>query len=134
VSAALKVILQIAAPGKWGFSYGIDFYQKGVYPVDMDKHECKSIVELLSVTWDKSLDATSLTSRAKGYWEYIEDLEYDAVKSVVKKMGLAGRKWMPKPGELRINVLAEQNSEALPPEPEEAIEDKTPAEQAQPEK
>jgi len=86
----------------------------------MDKHECKSIVELLSVTWDKSLDATSLTSRAKGYWEYIEDLEYDAVKSVVKKMGLAGRKWMPKPGELRINVLAEQNSEALPPEPEEA--------------
>lgn len=86
----------------------------------MDKNECKNVVELLSVTWDKSLDSVSLTARAKGYWEYIQDLNYDDVKAVIKELGLSGRKWLPKPGELRIMVLAKANDEELPPEPEEA--------------
>jgi hypothetical protein len=86
----------------------------------MDKHECKSIIELLSVTWDKPLDTTALTVRAKGYWEYLSDIPYEETKSTIKKMGVAGRKWMPKPGELRIATIAEMRDEQLPPEPEEA--------------
>ena len=35
-------------------------------------------------------------------------------------MGLSGRKWAPRPGELRIAVLANMRDEDLPPEPEEA--------------
>jgi hypothetical protein len=86
----------------------------------MEKTDCKAVVELLSVTWDKSLDTASLTVRAKGYWEYIHDLPYEETKATVKRMGMAGRKWMPKPGELRIATLAGIEGEELPPEPEEA--------------
>lgn len=86
----------------------------------MDKNECKSVVELLSVTWDKSLDSASLIVRAKGYWEYISDLPYDDTKATIKKMGVAGKKWAPKPGELRLAVLADIRNAQLPPEPEEA--------------
>ena len=52
----------------------------------MDKQECLNITELLSVTWDKPIDQASLTVKAKGYWEYIGDLPYDAVKQTVKEM------------------------------------------------
>ena len=86
----------------------------------MDKNECKSVVELLSVTWDKSLDSASLIVRAKGYWEYVSDLPYEPTKATIKKMGIAGKKWAPKPGELRLAVLAEIREATLPPEPEEA--------------
>lgn len=86
----------------------------------MNKEQCKNITELISVTWDKSLDTISLTARAKGYWEYIEDLEYETVKSTIKNLGLSGRRWAPRPGDLRIMTLAAERGEALPPEPEEA--------------
>lgn len=86
----------------------------------MEKEECKEVVKLLSVTWDKSLDTSSLSVRAKGYWEYIHDLPYEETKNTIKRMGMSGRKWMPKPGELRISTLASIQGEELPPEPEEA--------------
>jgi len=86
----------------------------------MDKNECKDIVELLSVTWDKPIDNSSLLIRSRGFWEYIQDLPFDATKQTVKRLGLVGRRWMPRPGELRILVLAEIRSEELPPEPEQA--------------
>jgi|TARA_R100000005_G_C5001495_1_gene208710 hypothetical protein len=86
----------------------------------MDKQECLNITELLSVTWDKPIDQASLTVRAKGYWEYIGDLPYDAVKQTVKEMGLSGRRWIPRPGEVRIATMAKVSGEQLPPEPEEA--------------
>ena len=86
----------------------------------MEKTECKAVVELLSVTWDKSLDTASLTVRAKGYWEFIHDLPYEETKTTIKRMGMAGRKWLPKPGELRLATLSYMNGEELPPEPEEA--------------
>jgi hypothetical protein len=86
----------------------------------MDKNECKSAVELLSVTWNQSLDNASLTIRMKGYWEYISDLDYEAVRDTIKEMGVSGKKWLPRPGELRTIVLAKLNGEELPPEPEEA--------------
>ena len=86
----------------------------------MEKEECKEVVKLLSVTWDKSLDLSSLSVRAKGYWEYIHDLPYEETKHTIKRMGMSGRKWMPKPGELRIATLANIQGEELPPEPEEA--------------
>tara|TARA_Y100000361_G_scaffold145578_1_gene154920 strand:- start:122 stop:592 length:471 start_codon:yes stop_codon:yes gene_type:complete len=86
----------------------------------MDKNECKAVVELLSVTWNQAIDASSITIKAKGFWEYVEDLPYENVKETIKHMGLAGRKWAPRPGELRIAVLANMRDEELPPEPEEA--------------
>lgn len=86
----------------------------------MDKNECKAVVELLSVTWDKPLDSASLIVRAKGYWEYISDLPYEDTKTTIKKMGIAGKKWAPRPGELRLEVLANIRNAQLPPEPEEA--------------
>jgi len=86
----------------------------------MDKNECKNVVELLSVTWNQSLDNASLTIRMKGYWEYINDLEYEAVRDTIKEMGISGKKWLPRPGELRTIVLAKVSGEELPPEPEEA--------------
>jgi hypothetical protein len=86
----------------------------------MEKSECKEIVELLSVTWDKPIDNNTLLVRSRGFWEYISDLPYEETKSTVKELGLAGRKWMPRPGELRILVLASMRSEELPPEPEQA--------------
>jgi hypothetical protein len=86
----------------------------------MEKTECKAIVELLSVTWDKSLDTTSITVRSKGYWEFIHDLPFEETKTTIKRMGMAGRKWLPKPGELRIAILSDISEEQLPPEPEEA--------------
>ena len=86
----------------------------------MDKNECKAVVELLSVTWNQAIDASSITVKAKGFWEYVEDLPYENVKETIKHMGLAGRKWAPRPGELRIAVLANMRDEELPPEPEEA--------------
>ena len=86
----------------------------------MDKNECKAVVELLSVTWNQAIDTSSITVKAKGFWEYIEDLPYENVKNTIKHMGLSGRKWAPRPGELRIAVLANMRGEALPPEPEEA--------------
>tara|TARA_B100000085_G_C18316175_1_gene420380 strand:+ start:95 stop:565 length:471 start_codon:yes stop_codon:yes gene_type:complete len=86
----------------------------------MDKNECKAVVELLSVTWNQAIDASSITIKAKGFWEYIEDLPYEDVKKTIKHMGLSGRKWAPRPGELRIAVLAHMRDEELPPEPEEA--------------
>jgi len=86
----------------------------------MDKNECKAAVELLSVTWGQSVDASSLTVRAKGFWEYINDLPYDDVKDTITHLGLSGKKWAPRPGELRIAVLAKMRDEDLPPEPEEA--------------
>lgn len=86
----------------------------------MDKNECKELVELLSVTWDKPLDAASITARAKGYWEYIQDLDFYEVKETVTNLGIVGRRWMPRPGELRLEVLAKTRGETLPPEPEEA--------------
>lgn len=86
----------------------------------MEKDECKQIVEFLSVTWDKSIDNSSVASRARGYWEFIQDLPYEETKITIKRMGMAGRKWMPKPGELRIATLANMKGEDLPPEPEEA--------------
>jgi hypothetical protein len=86
----------------------------------MEKSECKEIVELLSVTWDKPIDNNTLLVRSRGFWEYISDLPYEETKSRVKELGLAGRKWMPRPGELRILVLANMRSEELPPEPEQA--------------
>lgn len=86
----------------------------------MDKNECKATVELLSVTWSQSIDASSITVRAKGFWEYINDLPYEDVKSTITRLGLSGKKWAPRPGELRIAVLAQMQNEELPPEPEEA--------------
>jgi len=86
----------------------------------MEKSECKEIVELLSITWDKPIDNNTLLVRSRGFWEYISDLPYEETKSRVKELGLAGRKWMPRPGELRILVLANMRSEELPPEPEQA--------------
>jgi hypothetical protein len=86
----------------------------------MEKTECKAVVELLSVTWDKPLDTSSLTVRAKGYWEFLHDLPYEETKTTIKRMGMAGRRWAPKPGELRIATLAGLKDEPLPPEPEEA--------------
>lgn len=86
----------------------------------MEKSECKEIVELLSVTWDKPIDNNTLLVRSRGFWEYISDLPYEETKNTVKELGLAGRKWMPRPGELRILVLANMRSEELPPEPEQA--------------
>ena len=86
----------------------------------MDKNECKAVVELLSVTWNQAIDASSITVKAKGFWEYVEDLPYENVKDTITHMGLAGRKWAPRPGELRIAVLANMRDEELPPEPEEA--------------
>jgi len=78
----------------------------------MDKQECLNITELLSVTWDKPIDQASLTVRAKGYWEYIGDLPYDAVKQAVKEMGLSGRRWIPRPGEVRIATMARTSARA----------------------
>ncbi len=86
----------------------------------MDKNEFKATVELLSVTWGQSIDASSLTVRAKGFWEYINDLPYEDVKNTITRLGLSGKKWAPRPGELRIAVLAQMQNEELPPEPEEA--------------
>ena len=34
----------------------------------MDKNECKSVVELLSVTWNQAIDTSSITVKAKGFW------------------------------------------------------------------
>ena len=86
----------------------------------MDKQECKQIVELLSVTWDMALDNATLTLRVKGYWEYIQDLPYEATKQTIKRLGMASQRWAPKPGMLRIQTLSDMSGEALPPEPEEA--------------
>lgn len=86
----------------------------------MKKDECLAIIELLSVSWDKPLDQSSLTVRAKGYWEYINDLEYDHVRDTVKRLALSGRKWAPRPGELRVETISHIRGEAPPPEPEEA--------------
>ena len=72
------------------------------------------------MTWNQAIDASSITVKAKGFWEYVEDLPYENVKETIKHMGLAGRKWAPRPGELRIAVLANMRDEELPPEPEEA--------------
>ena len=93
----------------------------GVYTfLGMDKQECLSITELLSVSWDKPLDQSSLTIRAKGYWEYISDLPYDDVKKTVRRLAMSGKRWAPRPGELRLETMAEMRDEQLPPEPEEA--------------
>jgi len=86
----------------------------------MDKKECLAATELLSVSWDKSIDQSSLTVRAKGYWEYINDLPYDEVKSTIKRMAMSGRRWAPRPGELRMETLSSMRGETPPPEPEEA--------------
>ena len=64
----------------------------------MDKNECKAVVELLSVTWNQAIDTSSITVKAKGFWEYIEDLPYENVKNTIKHIGLSGRKWAPRPG------------------------------------
>lgn len=86
----------------------------------MEKNECLMAVELLSVSWDKSIDQSSLTIRAKGYWEYISDLPYSEVKETIKRLAMSGRKWAPRPGELRIETLSIIRGEDPPPEPEEA--------------
>lgn len=86
----------------------------------MDKNECLMAVELLSVSWDKPIDQASITIRTKGYWEYIQDLDYTEVKNTIKTLSMSGRKWAPRPGELRMETLSRQNNEDLPPEPEEA--------------
>ena len=86
----------------------------------MEKQECQDLVTFMSVTWDKSLDIASITARAQGYWAFVQDLDYATTKAAVKQMGLAGRKWMPRPGELRLQVLSHNSGEELPPEPEEA--------------
>lgn len=86
----------------------------------MEREECIKAVELLSVTWSMSLDKISINTRTRGFWEYIGDLPYKEVKDTITHLGLAGRKWAPRPGELRIHTLARMKSEELPPEPEEA--------------
>lgn len=86
----------------------------------MEKSECLKTVELLSVSWDKSIDQSSLTLRAKGYWEYISDLPYEEVKTTIKTLAMSGRRWAPRPGELRIETLSRIRGEQPPPEPEEA--------------
>ena len=86
----------------------------------MNKEECVKVVELLSVTWDKQLDAASLGIRVRGFWEYIQDLPYEPTMDTIRKLGVAGRRWAPKPGELRLLVLSTVQDSPLPPEPEEA--------------
>lgn len=85
----------------------------------MDKNQCKELVELLSVTWDKPLDNQTLLTRTKGYWEYIHDLPYDKTRQTIKNLALINP-YLPKPGELRITTLALISGDQLPPEPEEA--------------
>lgn len=86
----------------------------------MEKEECLKAVELLSVSWDKSIDQSSLMLRAKGYWEYISDLPYAEVRKSIKTLAMSGRRWAPRPGELRIETLSRMRGETPPPEPEEA--------------
>ena len=77
-------------------------------------------MELLSVSWDKPIDPNSLKIRARGYWEYIADLPHDAVQIVVRNLATAGRKWMPRPGELRVATIAMMQEDEMPPTAEEA--------------
>lgn len=86
----------------------------------MNKEECVKVVELLSVTWDKQIDASSLNIRVRGYWEYIQDLPYASTIETIRKLGISGRKWAPKPGELRVLVISDVKGMELPPEAEEA--------------
>lgn len=89
----------------------------------LDKRECVTVIELLSVSWDKPIDAATLKIRAAGYWEYIHDLPVSAVTKVIKDMAIAQRKWAPKPGELRVACIAMMQDEILPISAEEAWSD-----------
>ena len=86
----------------------------------MDKKECLEVIELLSVSWDKPMDQTTLTARAKAFYEYIGDLPAAAVAKVIKDMAVAGRQWAPRPGELRVEAIAMMQEDALPPSAPEA--------------
>ena len=85
----------------------------------MDKNECKAVVELLSVTWNQAIDASSITIKAKGFWEYIEDLPYENVKKLSSTWG-----YQDVSGHHAVNCvlpcLQTCRDEDLPPEPEEA--------------
>lgn len=89
----------------------------------MDKKECISVVELLSVSWDKPIDSVTLKIRASGYYEFISDLPAEAVTTVIKDMAVGGRKWLPKPGELRVASIAMMQGEDPPMSAEEAWAD-----------
>jgi len=89
----------------------------------LDKTECIAVIELLSVSWDKPIDKTTLKIRASGYWEYISDLPADAVSRVIKDMAVGGRKWIPKPGELRVECIAMMQGDDPPMSAEEAWAD-----------
>ena len=80
----------------------------------MDKKECLEVIELLSVSWDKPMDQTTLTARAKAFYEYIGDLPAAAVAKVIKDMAVAGRQWAPRPGELRAEAIAMMQEDDLP--------------------
>jgi len=86
----------------------------------LDKSECLALVELLSVSWDKPIEKNTLKVRAAGYWEYISDLPAAAVTKVVKDMAVAGKRWAPKPGELRVATIVMMENKELPSEPETA--------------
>jgi|TARA_R100000742_G_C4269998_1_gene88607 hypothetical protein len=86
----------------------------------MDKEECMRATQLLSVSWNMPLDQSSINIRTMGYWEYLQDLPYDEVKTTIKSLALSGKRWAPRPAELRINTLAKIRGDELPPEPEEA--------------
>tara|TARA_Y100000361_G_scaffold82803_1_gene73239 strand:- start:3999 stop:4475 length:477 start_codon:yes stop_codon:yes gene_type:complete len=86
----------------------------------MNKDEAENAIKFLSVSWNMSLDQSSLNLRYAGYWEYIQDLPYAEVKKTIKDLAMSGKKWAPRPAELRINTVARIKDQTLPPEAEEA--------------
>ena len=86
----------------------------------MDKNECLAIVKLVNGSWNRDVDDRSIKTLAEAYWEYLEDVPYKETRDAVRGSAIAGDRWPPRPGELRVRVLAVITQEPLPPEPEEA--------------
>ena len=86
----------------------------------MEKEQCQAIVELLCVSWDKPQDKQSLLIKAKNYWPFLKEVPFEVTRDTVLDLAVSNRKWIPRPGELRVLALARSQDIQLPPEPEEA--------------
>ncbi len=85
----------------------------------MEKAELQEVVEFFAVSWNKNLSKNELTLMVKNFWPYMKDLNKLDVLSTIQEMSM-GRKWAPRPAELRVATMSKATGEELPPEPEEA--------------
>ena len=85
----------------------------------MEKAELQEVVEFFAVSWNKNLSTNELTLMVKNFWPYMKDLNKLDVLSTIQEMSM-GRKWAPRPAELRVATMSKATGEELPPEPEEA--------------